>query len=98
MSDRLNAKCKACGHVWTLLWLPVEPSVMSKFAKLPCPKCYAPKPTLAGKDDHPTGDNHDILQRVLETISGWAPNPVDVSPIEWNTLAADIRTALGVVA
>lgn len=53
MSDdkRLDAKCAACGYVWTVVYLPVPVDLLNKFTKAPCPKCHAPKPAMAGKGD-----------------------------------------------
>lgn len=53
MSDdkRLDAKCGTCGHVWTVVYLPVSVDLLNRFTKVPCPKCHAPKPLMAGKND-----------------------------------------------
>jgi hypothetical protein len=63
-NKRLDAKCAACGHVWTVVYLPVPVDLLNKFTRVPCPKCHAPKPLMAGKDDLTEEDRLRELVRV----------------------------------
>lgn len=94
MDSRLNCSCAACGHVWTLLHFPVTVQQMRPFAKLPCPKCYAPKPKVAVKHDLTAEDRHTaLLRRAHDAMS--RRDPDGISDAEWDQLLADIAAEVG---
>jgi hypothetical protein len=52
MSERVGAKCKECGHVWIVLYLPMPMALAAKVARSLgryCPKCGATG-SLVAKD------------------------------------------------
>lgn len=93
---RLDAKCTACGHVWTVVYLPVPVDMLNKFTKAPCPKCHAPKPVMAGKEDLTIEDRlRLLLRRAHDAMSRREPD--GVSEAEWDQLVADMAMELGVL-
>lgn len=91
---RLDAKCTACGHVWTVVHLPVSVDLLTKFTKAPCPKCHAPKPSMAGKDDQTAEDRlRALLTRAHDAMSRREPDGISVA--EWDQLLADIAKEVG---
>jgi Zn finger protein HypA/HybF involved in hydrogenase expression len=47
------AKCEACKHCWPACYLPMEVGLVAKIMAgiKNCPKCGAPKPSIAKQDD-----------------------------------------------
>ena len=91
MTNRLDAKCLACGHIWTVVHLPLNASLLRKFSlKSPCPKCHAPKPVMAGKDDLTEADRlrrlllcaHDMMARSAMNL---------VTDKVWDAMLADMK-------
>ena len=85
MADLLNAKCTACGHVWTLVYLPVPINILLKFTGLPCQKCFTPKPVIAGKDDLTPVDH---LLSLLSVCQQAVPHTSDAMVL-WVAIAPD---------
>jgi hypothetical protein len=93
-AKRMDARCIACGHVWTMVHLPAPMSIVPKFAKLPCPKCHAPKPVMAGKDDMTTEDTlRAILRRAHDAMTRRDPDGFTTEA--WDQLVADMAKELG---
>ena len=51
MGGHLKCKCLPCGHVWIAAYLPMPGNKLRLFAKVACPKCFHPKPMMAGEHD-----------------------------------------------
>lgn len=94
MTSRLNGKCLACGHIWTLARLPLDVQLLTKFTKLPCPMCHAPKPVMAGKDDL-TAENrlHALIRRAHDAMSRRDPDGIGAD--EWGQLVDDMAKEIG---
>lgn len=76
-NQRLDCKCAACGFVWTVAFLPLDVSLISKFSRSHCPKCHAPKPLLAGKDDLTTEDRlRNLIMRAYDAMSQREPDGI----------------------
>lgn len=91
---RLDCKCASCGYVWTLAYLPLDCSLISKFSKAHCPKCHSPKPLLAGKDDLTTEDRLTaLLRRAHDAMSRREPD--GISTDDWDQLVADMAKEFG---
>jgi len=70
-------------------------NLVPKFAKLPCPKCYAPKPVLAERGDLTAEDRLTaILRRAHDAMSRREPD--GISAADWDALLADMAKELGV--
>jgi hypothetical protein len=93
-SKRLDGKCLACGHVWTLAHLPLDVGLLNRFSKLPCPKCHAPKPMMAGKDDLTAEDRlRALIRRAHDAMSRREPD--GVSEADWDQLVSDLAKEVG---
>jgi len=69
-------------------------NLVPKFAKLPCPKCYAPKPVLAERGDLTAEDRLTaILRRAHDAVSCLQDG---ISAADWDSLLADMGKELGV--
>ena len=92
---RLDGKCLNCGHVWTVVHLPVSVDILNKFTKAPCPKCHAPMPVMAGRDDLTAEDRLTaLLRRAYDAMSRREPD--GISDTKWDQLVADMAKELGV--
>lgn len=88
-NQRLDCKCSTCGFVWTVAFLPLDVSLLSKFSRSHCPKCHAPKPLLAGKDDLTTEDRlRNLLRRAYDTMS--RRDSDGIGETKWDQLLADM--------
>lgn len=94
MGNRLDCKCAKCGHVWTLVYLPLDASLLNKFAKTPCPKCHAPKPLMAGKDDLTAEDRLIALLRRCHDAFTRAETQT-ITDADWDYLRADLAKEVG---
>lgn len=67
--QRLDAKCRNCGHVWTVLHLPAQVEAVAKVSKCICPKCHTAKPFMAGKGDLTTEDHlRNLIRRARAAL------------------------------
>ena len=88
MGNRFNCKCRACGYVWTSFFMPMPVDHLRKFAKAACPKCFDPKPCVAGADDHPIEVLAlTVLARAIDAMSRTEPN--GVSTEEWDAIVTE---------
>ena len=48
MSATVNARCRACDHVWIVAYLPMQIEKAARLMQLAaCPKCADKKPVIA---------------------------------------------------
>jgi hypothetical protein len=88
MGNRFNCTCRACGYVWTSFFMPMPVEHLRKFAKAACPKCFDPKPGVAGADDQPIEARAlFILACAIDAMSRTEPNGVSTG--EWDAIVTE---------
>ena len=92
MGNHFKAKCKACGYVWIIAFLPMPGDKMRHFTKWVCPKCFDKKPMMASEHDPTEAERlRKLLLRSYHALTGRFTKTAELA---WDDLLADMKAEI----